>query len=169
MIGLSIHVKQIGGYMKFVALLSLLSISFQSLAYTKGKTYKFTILHTNDHHGRFWSNKEGELGLAARATLIKNLKNEIESSGGHVLLLDAGDVNTGVPQSDLQDAEPDFKGMKAIGYDVTAVGNHEFDKSPAVLQKQREWAGFPFISANIYNKATKKEFSLLISKKNWKI
>ncbi len=142
--------------MKFVTLLSLLSISLSSFAYTKGKTYKLTILHTNDHHGRFWSNKEGEVGLAARATLIKNLRNEIESSGGHVLLLDAGDVNTGVPQSDLQNAEPDFRGMKAIGYDVMAIGNHEFDKSPEVLQKQREWAGFPFISANIYNKTTKK-------------
>jgi 5'-nucleotidase/UDP-sugar diphosphatase len=46
-----------------------------------------------------------------------------------VLLLDGGDVNTGVPESDLQDAEPDFKGMDRLGYDAMAIGNHEFDKS----------------------------------------
>lgn len=142
--------------MKFIALISLLSITLNLHAYTKGKTYKLTILHTNDHHGRFWPNKDGELGLAARATLIQQLRNEIRSEGGHVLLLDAGDVNTGVPQSDLQKAEPDFKGMKLLGYDVMAVGNHEFDNPLETVFQQRKWAGFPFISSNIYYKDTKK-------------
>ena len=54
-------------------------------------------------------------------------------AGGHSLLLDGGDVNTGVPESDLLDAEPDFKAMVLLGYDAMAVGNHEFDKPPAVL------------------------------------
>ena len=27
---------------------------------------KLTILHTNDHHGRFWPNGDGEYGMAAR-------------------------------------------------------------------------------------------------------
>lgn len=141
--------------MKSIVSWSLLFCLSQGVwAYTKGKTYKLTILHTNDHHGRFWPNKEGELGLAPRATLIQKLREEIQKDGGHVLLLDAGDVNTGVPQSDLQDAEPDFKGMALLGYDVMAVGNHEFDKPLETILKQREWGGFPFISANIYNKET---------------
>ena len=59
-------------------------------------------------------------------------------------------MNTGVPESDTQDAEPDFKGMKAIGYDAMALGNHEFDKPLPVLNKQIGWAGFPVLSANIY-------------------
>jgi 5'-nucleotidase/UDP-sugar diphosphatase len=141
--------------MKHLLLSSLLLCLSQNLwAYTKGKVYKLTILHTNDHHGRFWPNKDGELGLAPRATIIQNLRAEIQNEGGHVILLDAGDVNTGVPQSDLQDAEPDFKGMSLLGYDVMAVGNHEFDKPLPTILKQREWGGFPFISANIYNKET---------------
>jgi 5'-nucleotidase/UDP-sugar diphosphatase len=130
------------------------ALSQASWAYTKGKVYKLTILHTNDHHGRFWPNKDGELGLAPRATLIQKLREEIQKDGGHVLLLDAGDVNTGVPQSDLQDAEPDFRGMSLLGYDVMTLGNHEFDNPIATILKQRDWAGFPFISANIYNKET---------------
>jgi 5'-nucleotidase/UDP-sugar diphosphatase len=133
---------------------TLLALSFvtTACAYTKNKTYKLTILHTNDHHGRFWPNKEGELGMAARATLIKELRDQVAREGGHVLLVDAGDVNTGTPQSDMFDAEPDFKGMAELGYDVMALGNHEFDNSLQTIFKQRKWAGFPFVSANIYYK-----------------
>lgn len=111
---------------------------------------KLTVLHTNDHHGRFWPNADGEYGLAARKTLVERIRAEVAAAGGHVLLLDGGDINTGVPESDLQDAEPDFKGMNALGYDAAAVGNHEFDKPPAVLARQRQWAQFPLLSANIY-------------------
>ncbi|NOH98768.1 bifunctional UDP-sugar hydrolase/5'-nucleotidase UshA [Vibrio sp. 99-70-13A1] len=117
-------------------------------------TYKLTVLHTNDNHGRFWQNKYGEYGMAARKTLIDELRAEIRAEGGSVLLLSGGDVNTGVPESDLQDAEPDFKGMNKIGYDAMALGNHEFDNSLEVLDKQIDWANFPMLSANIYDKAT---------------
>lgn len=118
------------------------------------QTYKLTVLHTNDHHGRFWQNKYGEYGMAARKTLIDGLRAEIEAEGGSVLLLSGGDINTGVPESDLQDAEPDFKGMNKIGYDAMALGNHEFDNTLDVLAKQIDWANFPMLSANIYDKAT---------------
>jgi 5'-nucleotidase / UDP-sugar diphosphatase len=143
-------------FMKMLLIWTLMFLSSVSYlhAYTKGKTYKITILHTNDHHGRFWPNKDGELGLAARATLIQKLREQVKTEGGQVLLLDAGDVNTGVPQSDMQDAEPDFKGMALIGYDVMALGNHEFDNSLETVFKQQQWAGFPFISSNIYYKET---------------
>jgi len=110
-----------------------------------------TILHTNDHHGRFWRNAEQEYGLAARKTLIERVRAEVRAQGGHVLLLDGGDVNTGVPESDLLDAEPDFRGMSAIGYDAMVVGNHEFDRPPAAMQHQQQtWSNFPWLSANIY-------------------
>ena len=115
---------------------------------------KLTVLHTNDHHGRFWPNSDGEYGLAARKTLIDRIRAEVAAAGGHVLLLDGGDINTGVPESDLQDAEPDFKGMNLLGYDASAIGNHEFDKPLAVFEKQRQWAQFPLLAANIYNKTT---------------
>ncbi|EKF6809484.1 bifunctional UDP-sugar hydrolase/5'-nucleotidase [Vibrio parahaemolyticus] len=119
-------------------------------------TYKLTVLHTNDHHGRFWQNKHGEYGMAARKTLIDDLCDEIQAEGGSVLLLSGGDINTGVPESDLQDAEPDFKGMSKIGYDAMALGNHEFDNPLDVLFKQQDWANFPMLSANIYDKKTGK-------------
>jgi 5'-nucleotidase/UDP-sugar diphosphatase len=36
----------------------------------KDKTYKLTVMHTNDHHGRFWHNSDGEYGMAARKTVV---------------------------------------------------------------------------------------------------
>ena len=116
----------------------------------KSQAVHLTILHTNDHHGRFWKNQDGEYGLAAQKTLVDQVRNEVRKQGGQLLVLSGGDINTGVPESDIQDAEPDFKGMKIIGYDAMALGNHEFDNSLTVLKKQAHWAGFPFLSANIY-------------------
>ncbi len=121
-------------------------------------TYKITLLHTNDHHGRFWENRHGEYGLAARKTLIDSIRAEVSADGGRVLLLSGGDINTGVPESDLQDAEPDFKGMSAVGYDAMAVGNHEFDNPLDVLRKQQDWANFPFLAANVYDSDNKRLF-----------
>jgi len=111
---------------------------------------KLTVLHTNDHHGRFWKNGDGEYGMAARKTLIDRVRSEVASAGGHLLLLDGGDVNTGVPESDTQEAEPDFRGMNLLGYDAMALGNRAFDKPLPVLRKQIQWANFPMLSANIY-------------------
>ena len=88
--------------------------------------------------------------MAARATLINGIRTEVEKSGGSVLTLSGGDINTGVPESDLLDAKPDFIGMNMIGYDAMAIGNHEFDNPLDVLAKQAGWANFPFLAANIY-------------------
>ncbi len=131
------------------AIALLASCASQSPAVVKGPV-KLTVLHTNDHHGRFWKNADGEYGMAARKTLLDQVRSEVQAAGGYTLLLDGGDINTGVPESDTQDAEPDFKGMKLLGYDAMALGNHEFDKPLPVLAKQMAWAGFPMLSANIY-------------------
>ncbi|MFQ1892785.1 bifunctional UDP-sugar hydrolase/5'-nucleotidase UshA [Aeromonas veronii] len=119
---------------------------------------KLTILHTNDTHGRFWHNAENEYGMAAQKTLVEQLRADAKAAGSEVLVLSGGDVNTGVPESDLQDAEPDFMAMNNIRYDAMAVGNHEFDNPLSVLEKQRKWAQFPMLSANIYDKASGKHY-----------
>ncbi|QNQ19350.1 bifunctional UDP-sugar hydrolase/5'-nucleotidase [Kosakonia sp. SMBL-WEM22] len=138
-----------------VSLLAALgALSLPAQAYEQDKTYNITILHTNDHHGHFWRSEYGEYGLSAQKTLVDGIRKEVAAQGGSVLLLSGGDINTGVPESDLQDAEPDFRGMNLIGYDVMAVGNHEFDNPMSVLRQQEKWAKFPFLSANIYQKST---------------
>ncbi|HBV75458.1 MULTISPECIES: bifunctional UDP-sugar hydrolase/5'-nucleotidase UshA [Vibrio] len=144
-----------------IAVASIVGCSSQSDSNAKtewqaNKLYKLTVLHTNDNHGRFWHNQDGEYGMAARKALVDSIRQQVSAEGGSVLLFSGGDINTGVPESDLQDAEPDFKGMNKIGYDAMAVGNHEFDNPLSVLMKQRDWSNFPMLSANIYDKKTGK-------------
>lgn len=130
------------------------SIDNSIMDWVKDKPYHITILHTNDHHGRFWQNEIGEYGLSAQKTVIDGIRKEVAAEGGTLLLLSGGDINTGVPESDVLHAEPDFKGMSKIGYDAMAVGNHEFDHDLSVIRKQQSWVDFPFLSSNIYLKET---------------
>jgi len=112
-----------------------------------GTVYELTVLHTNDHHGTTVS-KDGKMGLAERAAFVKSVRAEHEN----VLVLDAGDVNTGTALSNMFDAEPDIRAYGLIGYDAVCFGNHEFDNPPDVLAKQIAWAGeagFTWVSANV--------------------
>lgn len=130
------------------------SKSVEDAPYEKDKTYKVTVLHTNDSHGHYWKNKKGEFGFAAQKTLVDRIRKEVSEQGGHTLLLSGGDINTGDPRSDLLNAEPDFRGMNELGYTCMAIGNHEFDKPNSVLETQEEIAEFPFLGANIYKKGS---------------
>lgn len=122
------------------------------------KPISITILHTNDHHGHFFaSDSSGQTnagGMPARQTLAKEVRQEVEKNGGHLLILDCGDINTGNPESNLLLAEPDIDMMNRIGYKAMATGNHEFDLTIENLEKQRGWAKFPYLCANVFRKDT---------------
>ncbi len=126
------------------------------------KIYHLTILHTNQHNGHFmkfsWRGTADVGGMAARSTLVNIVRAEVEQAGGHTLLLSAGGINIGTPESDLLNAEPDFKLMTMLGYDAMTLGLSEFHTSREVLMQQREWAGFPFLSANIVRTETGEPF-----------
>ena len=148
-----------GANMKTVLKLTALSLAFMAAtaqAYEKDKVYHFTILHNNDIHGHFWASDKGEYGFAAQKTLVDRIKKEVETKGGSVILLNAGDINTGVPESDMQNARPDIEAMNEIGYEAMTLGNHEFDNPLQLLDMQEKWAKFPFLSANVYNSKTGK-------------
>ena len=140
-----------------LALLTTFTLASETaLAYEQDKTYKITVLHTNDHHGHFWRNEYGEYGLAAQKTLVDGIRKEVAAEGGSVLLLSGGDINTGVPESDLQDAEPDFRGMNLVGYDAMAIGNHEFDNGLDYIMNLMNISDAPTLTTNIRNKKTNK-------------
>jgi len=118
----------------------------------EGSVYRLVVLHTNDTHGHpvkfFYYPAPDVGGLPARATLIRQIREENPS----VLVLDAGDINTGRAESNLFNAKPDIEGYNYVGYDAMVLGNHEFDHPIDVLEKQMEWAHFPFLSANVKTK-----------------
>lgn len=141
----------------FILLFSFISLTLAPTPIL-ARVYHLTVLHTNDHHGHFAKFDPYPVrdvgGLAAQSTLVNIVRAEVENFGGYTLLLSAGDVNTGVPESDMLHAEPDFKIMNLLGYHAMVLGNHEFDKPREVLMKQKGWAEFPFLSANVVKKDT---------------
>jgi 5'-nucleotidase/UDP-sugar diphosphatase len=109
-----------------------------------GKTYELVLIHTNDHHGSVQPNG-GRGGLAERASYVK----AVRAAHANVLLVDAGDMNTGPALSNMFQAEPDFRAYSLIGYEAATFGNHEFDGSQEKLNKQLGMINFPFVSSNI--------------------
>jgi 5'-nucleotidase/UDP-sugar diphosphatase len=109
------------------------------------KDFQFVVLHTNDHHGHTVADKNGNYGLPERATFIK----DVEKHYKNVLILDAGDLNTGTPLSNTNNAKPDIEAYNMLGYYALTFGNHEFDKPFSVLEQQMKESAFYWTSANI--------------------
>lgn len=101
---------------------------------------RLTVLHTNDTHSRmepFDSGPyKGRAGIARRATLIKRVRAE----NPHTLVLDAGDTFQGTPWFNEFKGSFDIRAMRALTYDATAVGNHDFDAGAEKLRENLELA-----------------------------
>jgi 5'-nucleotidase/UDP-sugar diphosphatase len=87
----------------------------------------------------------GQGGVAQRAAYI----NGIRALHPNVLLVDAGDMNTGTAFSNMFAAEPDILAYNLMAYDAKTFGNHEFDGTQGKLEKQLADATFPHVSSNI--------------------
>jgi 5'-nucleotidase len=111
---------------------------------------KIVILHTNDVHSHlepFPANDPKFAGLGGverRAAMIK----QIRAQEKNVLVLDAGDIFQGTPYFNMYGGEAEIKLMSAMGYDASAIGNHDFDGGLDNLAKQLQHATFPLLCAN---------------------
>jgi 5'-nucleotidase len=129
-----------------VAAASLLPLNTEAAATIR----RITILHTNDVHSRLdpfpmdGSRNQGLGGVAARAALIEQIRNENEQ----VLLLDAGDIFQGTPYFNMYKGEPEMKAMRMMGYDAATMGNHDFDAGLENFATQLQHGGFPLLICN---------------------
>lgn len=112
---------------------------------------QLVILYTNDEHG--WMEATVSTGGAAG---LMGLWQEEEgyTDDGPFLILSGGDMWTGPAISTWFQGESMVEVMNAMKYDAAAIGNHEFDFQVAGLYDRLEQAEFPFLSANIREKAT---------------
>ena len=109
-----------------------------------GRSGELILLHTNDFHGALLPNS-GRGGAAEVASFVSAVK----ATNPQVLLVDAGDMNTGSALSNMFNAEPVIRAYNIMGYDAATFGNHEFDGTMAKLDAQIALANFPFVSSNI--------------------
>ncbi len=72
------------------------------------------------------------------------------------LLVDAGDAIQGGLIASLSKGEDIVAIMNRLGYDISAIGNHEFDYTVPQLQKLAGAADFPYVSCNFIDCKTGK-------------
>ena len=106
----------------------------------KNQNGDIVILYTNDIHCAV----DSGIGYAGLASLQK----QYEADGNTVLLVDCGDAIQGEPIGTLSEGEYIIDIMNAVGYDVAAIGNHEFDYGSNRFLELTEIAQFPYVSCN---------------------
>ncbi|CAG8621592.1 17295_t:CDS:2 [Acaulospora morrowiae] len=84
-------------------------------------------------------------GTARHKTVIDRLRRENKNS----LLLDGGDQFQGSLFFTYYNGTINSEVMNLLGYNVTAIGNHEFDKGPDVLTSHYSRLTMPIVCANI--------------------
>ena len=127
------------------------------------------IVGTTDVHGWFNGHDRDNPNYGGLAVLSSYVDALRAANEGRVLLVDSGDLYQGTLESNLFEGEPVTRAYNAIGYTAAAVGNHEFDYGPVgpdsvartpgqdplgALEKNAQLASWPFLSANLTEKAT---------------
>ncbi len=116
----------------------------------KENLFNLTLLQTNDTHSRIdpfpvgSGRYRGMGGIARRATLVKKIRSE----NPHTLLVDAGDVLQGTPYYNLFKGKVEYLTMSKCGYDVSTLGNHEFDNGVESLTRALSYANFDIVNCN---------------------
>ena len=105
----------------------------------KDATQKLTIFFINDQHSR--------LDNFAK---IKHIVDQ-EREKTNVLLVCAGDIFSGNPIVDQysQKGYPIIDVMNKTGFNISVLGNHEFDYGVPVLKDRMEQANFDWVCANV--------------------
>ncbi|HEX9459890.1 MAG TPA: bifunctional UDP-sugar hydrolase/5'-nucleotidase [Thermoanaerobaculia bacterium] len=130
------------------------------------------VVGTTDLHGSYDGHVASKSAPAyGGLPLIAGYLEILRANHGRVIVVDSGDLFQGTLESNFFEGEPVVKGYNALGYDAAAVGNHEFDYGPVgpdsvarlpgqdplgALKKNAKEAKFPFLSANLTEKATGK-------------
>ncbi|HSY52768.1 MAG TPA: bifunctional UDP-sugar hydrolase/5'-nucleotidase [Thermoanaerobaculia bacterium] len=155
---------------RFLPLVLFLA-AFSALAADPQPVHVF-VVSTTDLHGSYDSHHDARSAPAyGGLPLIDGYLEILRANHGRVIVVDSGDLFQGTLESNFFEGEPVVKGYNALGYDAAAVGNHEFDFGPVgpdsvarlpgqdplgALKKNALAAKFPFLSANLTEKATGK-------------
>uniref|UniRef100_A0AAQ5Z804 5'-nucleotidase n=1 Tax=Amphiprion ocellaris TaxID=80972 RepID=A0AAQ5Z804_AMPOC len=122
----------------------------------RASTFEVTLLHTNDNHARIEETSEDSgkcpaggpcfAGVARRFTKV----SEIRKKEKNVLFLDAGDQFQGSVWFNYYKGAEAAHFMNKLGYDVMALGNHEFDNGvEGLIQPFLQTVNCSVVSANI--------------------
>ncbi|MFQ6059436.1 MAG: 5'-nucleotidase C-terminal domain-containing protein, partial [Anaerolineae bacterium] len=119
-----------------------------------------TILHTNDEHGRAYT--DTYRGQPNGFTYLYSLIKHERAKNPNVLLMSASDTIQGnafafyfrnapgpTPGDTTELGNPIMAAMNLMGYDVSTIGNHEYNFGNLTFAKALGQAEFPFVAANV--------------------
>ena len=119
---------------KFTAIMALMlifSVIFSQgvTAEVNGKTVDVMFLHdTHSHLNEFSTVEDGKSQILGGFAKIKTLIDEQKKDNPDTLLLDAGDFSMGtLIQVMFEEEASEIRMLGMLGFDVTTLGNHEFD------------------------------------------
>ncbi len=115
-----------------------------------------SLMAMNDFHATAVGDAKNP-GLAKLASYV-NYEKAKNKAG--TILLSAGDMSQGSADSNLLYGKPIITAMNELGFEAMAIGNHEFDWGLDKLETMEKQAKFPFLAANIVDKATGKTTEL---------
>ena len=123
----------------------------------------------NDMHGKF-DDTYANTGVDEMTTYLKNAQQTNENT----VVLSAGDMWQGSAESNFTKGKLVTEWMNEVGFSAMALGNHEFDWGEEYIERNEEFAQFPFLAINVYDKATNKraeycEPSVLVDQGNVQI
>lgn len=99
-----------------------------AFAASPSPVYESTILFTHDTHDHFLPMPDEEGGEYGGYTRLATLLKQEREARPDALTLDAGDFSMGsLFQTIYATHAPELQALGAMGYDVTTLGNHEFD------------------------------------------
>ena len=101
------------------------------------------ILYTNDVHTC--------IDRPLSYDILSALRQELESTHGYVLLVDAGDHIQGTAFGTMDEGEHIVDLMNDAGYNVATFGNHEFDYGMDGTMNIIDWAEYDYLSSNFYH------------------
>jgi len=110
---------------------------------------KLTLLHSNDMHGDFLSEKVDNK-LTGGVSMLSGYLNKCRNVDDNVIYCISGDMFRGsVLDSEFQGLST-IQIMNLLAPDVATIGNHETDYGVAHLLFIEKCAKFPIINANLY-------------------
>lgn len=114
------------------------------------------LLGINDFHGRLEAGGGTNTANIAGAAVLAGAVDSFRSANPNTLFVSAGDnIGASTFTSFIQQDTPTIEALNAMGLDVTALGNHEFDQGRVDLDDRVVPASeFPYLGANVYDRAT---------------
>lgn len=108
----------------------------------------------NDIHGKL-ADADTHPGLDELSTYLENAKK----TDDHAIFLNAGDMWQGASESNLTQGRIMVDWMNEMGFAAMAMGNHEYDWGKTPIEENAQFAEFPFLAINIYDRKTNQQVS----------